>query len=164
MAVNYSYLSLHGVPTWPLRWQRETGCLATSHLHGLPNQQGQDPFRVVGEPQCAVLCCAVLCCAVLCCAVLCCAVLCCAVPKGSLRYGENHTDTVWLSARQKENPFFSCLVSVFSLQDLLCFESGCWCGAIGNISCFKCSFSCFRILCPCQGKKEPRFEKKRRKI
>lgn len=34
------------VPERPLGWQRESGCLATSHLHGLPNHQGQDPFRL----------------------------------------------------------------------------------------------------------------------
>lgn len=44
---------LHSVPMAFVLAERESGCLATSHLHGLPNQQGQHPFRL-GELCCAV--------------------------------------------------------------------------------------------------------------
>lgn len=41
----HSNLLLCRVPLWPVSRQRERGCLATSHLHGLPHQQGERPFR-----------------------------------------------------------------------------------------------------------------------
>lgn len=39
-------LLLCRVPLWPVGWRRESGCLATSQLHGLPRQQGESPFRL----------------------------------------------------------------------------------------------------------------------